>query len=171
MAPFTPIHRKFRISKRMFLNRIGTNVVFPYFGVGHFLGGCTNFWFLGWILSIYSCINKALEGLDGRGHTVKLWFQINWLTAAFYLLKVSVLDLEVLKAGPAFNSCCLCVALFSLHYCKQNYVRFVLILFFVYQYVGKLYRLVVEDILMLALDWFTLLHVCEQAWVILVDLI
>jgi len=54
MAPFTPNRGKFS----EFLNECGeilsgTDVVFPDFGVGRFLGGCTNFSFLGWILSIY----------------------------------------------------------------------------------------------------------------------
>ena len=35
-------------------------------------------------------------------------------------------------------------------------------------YAGKLYRLTIEDILMLALNGFILLNVCEQAWLILV---
>ena len=35
-------------------------------------------------------------------------------------------------------------------------------------YASKLYRLMIGDILMLALNWFILLNVCEQAWVILV---
>ena len=35
-------------------------------------------------------------------------------------------------------------------------------------YAGKIYRLTIGDILMLVLNWFMLLNVCEQAWVILV---
>ena len=63
MAPFTANHWQFS----EFLNECGeilsgTDVVLPDLVFVVFLGSCTNFRYLGWVLSICPCINKFWEG-------------------------------------------------------------------------------------------------------------